>query len=82
MGPEAGALSLAVDEGSSTTITTTNPQPEKSRLAKESFVSDRVLDESTGQVCLISLLLVFSSLLHTLFLFGPLSSRRVRCTMK
>ena len=52
MGPEAGALSLAVDEGSSTTITTTNPQPKKSRLARQSFKSDRVLDESAGQVCL------------------------------
>jgi len=57
VGPEAGPLSLAVDEGSSTTITTTNPQPEKSRLAKESFVSDRVLDESAGQVCLVVLCL-------------------------
>lgn len=71
MGPEAGPLSLAVDEGSSTTITTTNPQPEKSRLAKESFVSDRVLDESAGQVCLTSLLSVFPSYLRY-FLFVAL----------
>lgn len=51
LGPDAGALSLKVDEGSSTTVTTTNPDSKTSRLARESFVSDRVLDESVGQVC-------------------------------
>lgn len=50
LGPDAGPLSLQVDEGSSTTVTTTNPDPKTSRVARESFVSDRVLDESVGQV--------------------------------
>eukprot|EP00752_Nemacystus_decipiens_P007448 g6657.t1 len=49
LGPDAGPLSLHLDLGSSTTVTTTNPDPKTSRLARESFVSDRVLDESVGQ---------------------------------
>lgn len=50
VGQEAGALSLTVDEDSSNTVTTKNPNPRTSRVPSHSFVSDRVLDASVEQV--------------------------------